>query len=256
MADPRLKDKVAIVTGGAFGLGKTYCEAMAEEGAKVVVADIDYEKAQATAKGIENKGGIAVAMKVDVSSQQSTLEMATQTAGRFNTIDILVNNAAIFGKVKISRLPFEQITLDDWNRVLSVNLNGVFLACQAVVPYMKRQKSGKIINISSGGVFSGHTNYLHYIAAKGAIVAMTKSLARELGEFNVNVNSVAPGSTLTEDPSDPEAMKRRQAAVPARAIKRIQYPSDLVGSIIFFASKDSDFITGQTLIVDGGSNML
>lgn len=252
----RLKDKVAIVTGGAYGLGQAYCNAMAEQGAGVVVVDINYEKAQDTAKVIQSKGGVAVAIKADVSSPESTLEMAQETFKRFNRIDILVNNAAIFGRVKISRLPFDQITLDDWNRVLSVNLTGVFLACKAVVPYMKKQKSGKIINISTAGIFTGHTNYLHYVAAKGAIAAITKSLARELGEFNINVNCIAPGSTLTEDPNDQEALKRRQATVSARAIKRIEYPSDIVGSVIFFASKDSDFVTGQTLIVDGGSSML
>ncbi len=263
----RLERKVAIVTGGANGIGKAYANGFSKEGARVVIADTDLEAANAAVTGITKRGGEALAIKTDVSSITDTEEMARKTFERFGCIDILVNNAAIFGKVKISReVPFDQIDLDTWDRVIAVNFKGVLLCARAVFPYMKAQGSGKIINVSSsqfhtGG--AGKSKYAHYIATKGAVVGLTRALAREFGEFNINVNCISPGSTFSEEsqasstPEDEEVLERRvRAPIESRCIKRVEYPEDLVGTAVFLASSDSDFISGQTIVVDGGHIML
>lgn len=253
----RLKDKVAIITGGAYGIGRAYAEGMAREGAKVVIADVNMEAAQQTAADIEAAGGEALALQTDVANEKSTLEMAGKTQEHFGRIDILVNNAAIFGRVKITRVPFYELDLDEWDRVMAVNLKGTLLCCRAVFPHMKVQNSGKIINISSSGVLFGNPNYVHYVASKAAVVGLTRSLARELGVFNITANSLLPGATVTEDPSNKEAMERRlkrfeDILLPKRCLKRVQYPDSLVGAVIFLASSESDFMTGQSIVVDGG----
>ena len=258
----RLKDKVAIVTGGAYGLGNAYATGYANEGAKVVIADINFEAAKAAEDALRKKGKEALAVEVDVSSVEGTQQMAKRTVERFGGIDILVNNAAVFGRVKVSKgVPFYELSLDEWDRVMAVNVKGVFLCCRAVFPYMKEQGKGKIINITSGqfhtgGGGAGVIKYAHYIASKGAVIGLSRALARELGEYNINVNCIAPGSVLTEDASDQAGLKHRGAATAGRAIKRIEYPDDVVGTAIFLASSDSDFITGQTIGVNGGALML
>lgn len=252
----QLKDKVAIVTGGANGLGKAYVLGYAREGAKVVIADIDVPAAKELQDSLLQDGKEALALKVDVSNEKDTLEMAKQAAERFGRIDILVNDAAIIVRVKISRtVPFYDLSLDEWNRVMAVNVNGAFLCCRAVFPYMKAQGSGKIINITSGQFLNGggKVKFAHYVTSKGAIVGLTRALARELGEFNINVNCLSPGSTLTEDSDDEAGVKMREAAISDRCLKRIEYPEDVVGAAIFLASSDSDFVTGQIIAVNGGS---
>lgn len=256
----RLKDRVAIITGGAHGIGKHYAVAMGSEGAAVTVADIDQEAAEATAKQLQEQGYKAIGLETDVSNPESTMQMAETTAERFGRIDILVNNAAILGRLKVARVPFYELELEEWNRVLSVNLTGAFLCCQAVFPYMKAQGAGKIINVSTNGFFSGHANYVHYVASKAGIIGMTRSIARELGEFNINVNCIAPGATVAEDPSDKEAFERRverirMRSLPKKCIKRVPFPQELIGAVVFLASSDSDFITGQTIVIDGGEVM-
>ena len=255
----RLKDKVVIVTGGAQGIGRAYCVGMADEGAKLVVADINLEAAEVTARDIQAKGREALALKTDVSSVEGTQEMAKRTEEHFGRIDVLVNNAAILGRVKVSRVPFWELDLDEWERVMAVNLKGSLLCARAVFPYMKAQGGGKIIHVSSTGFFFGHANYVHYVASKGGIVGLTRAMAREVGEYGINVNCITPGATLSEDPSDKAAVERRvsrlQQSIPKRCLKRMQYPEDLVGTAIFLASSDSDFITGQTIVVDGGEVM-
>jgi len=255
----RLKDKVVIITGGAQGLGRAYALGMADEGAKLVVADINLEAAEVTARDIEAKGREALALKTDVSSPESTQEMAKRTVERFGRIDVLVNNAAILGRVKITRVPFWELDLDEWDRVLAVNLKGTLLCSRAVFPQMKAQGGGKIIHITTSGFFFGNPNYVHYVASKGGIIGLTRAMAREVGDYNINVNCIAPGATLSEDPSDKAAFERRKARLesflPKLCLKRIQYPEDLVGTAIFLASSDSDFITGQTIVVDGGDVM-
>lgn len=255
----RLKDKVAIVTGGSHGIGCAYCFGLAAEGSKVAVADIDKEAADKVAKAIQDQGGEAIAIKTDISEPTSTQEMAKRTVDRFGRIDILVNNAAIFGRVLISRVPFWKIDIEEWDRVMDVNIKGAWLCACAVFPHMKAQGGGKIINQSSSAFHGGIGNYAHYVASRGAIIGLTRSMARELGEFNINVNSLAPGATLSEENPE-EASKARvevcELSITPRAIKRMEYPNDLVGTLIFLASKDSDFITGQTIVVDGGSSMI
>lgn len=247
----RLKDKVAIITGGAEGLGKTYALAYAKEGAKLVIADINLPAANALAATLINQGTEALAMKTDVSVVPDVDEMAQKAADKFGKIDILVNNAAIYMRVKLSRVPLWQKNPDDWNRVIAVNLTGTFLCCRAVLPYMIKQKSGKIINVASSLAFAGMPGISDYVATKGGVVSLTRTLAREVGDYNINVNCIAPGSTLSEEPTE-QAIEFRKKEIPLRALKRVEYPEDLVGIAIFLASAESDFMTGQTVVVDGG----
>jgi 3-oxoacyl-[acyl-carrier protein] reductase len=174
----RLKDKVIIVTGGAQGIGRAYSLGMADEGAKLVLADINFEKAEATAKEIRAKGREALPLKTDVSSEESTREMAKKTVEHFGRIDVLVNNAAILEKIRITRRPFYELDLKEWDRVLAVNLTGTLLCCRAVFPQMKAQKKGKIINITTSGFFFGNPNYIHYVASKGGVIGLTRAMAR------------------------------------------------------------------------------
>ena len=254
-AGRRLEEKVAIVTGGAHGIGKAYCLGLAKERAKVAIADLDIEGAEQVAQTIEDSGEEAFAIQADVSDEGSTLEMARKTAERFGTIDILINNAAIFETVPMSRVGFMELSIEEWDRVMAVNLKGPWLCARAVVPYMKEHRSGKIINIASGTIFGRNTNRPHYVASKAGIMGLTRNLARELGEYGINVNTLTPGSTLTEDLPAGADVEMRLRAAEGRALRRVETPQDLVGAAIFLSSGDSDFITGQFLNVDGGSTM-
>lgn len=247
----RLEGRVAIVTGSARGLGKTYAFRLSEEGARVVIADI--LDARDVRQAIEERGGEALALHTDVAEEESTKEMAQKTIERFGRIDILINNAAIFAGIETK--PFFQISVQEWDDVIRVNLKGAFLCCKAVYPQMKKQGRGKIINVSSGVFFKGLPLFLHYVASKGGIVALTRALAREVGDDGICVNAIAPGYTLSD------AMKEQSihdeefinAVVGSRCFKRHELPEDLTGTIVFLASDESDFITGQTIVVDGGS---
>jgi len=249
----RLQGKAAIVTGGAHGIGRAYCFGLAAEGAKIAVVDLDLAAAETVARTIEDQGGTATAIEADVASEDSTLEMARLTIERLGSADILVNNAAIFETVPMSRVGMLEVTVEEWDRLMAVNLKGPWLCARAVVPHMKESGYGKIINISSGTIFGGNANRAHYVASKSGVVGLTRNLARELGEFGICVNTVSPGSTLTEDLPEGSDLATRERAVAARAIKRIQVPQDLVGAIVFLASPDSDFMTGQFMSVDGGT---
>ena len=254
----RLKGKVIIVTGGAQGIGKAYSLGMADEGAKIVVADINLETAKNTAEEIQKKGGEAIAVQTDVSKSDSAQEMAKLCFDRFGRIDILLNNAAVFERNKMQRAPFWEIDPNEWDRLMAVNLKGPFLCSQAVFPYMKAQEAGKIINISSPVALIGSMNQLHYSTSKAGILGLTKSMAKELGAFNINVNCIAPGVTQNWEPNDKEFEFRQsicEKLLPNRSLKRVERPNDLVGTAIFLASSDSDFITGQTIVVDGGEVM-
>lgn len=247
----RLRNKVAIITGGARALGKAYALRLAQEGAKVVIADILDGKD--TVDAVTKMGGDACFVKTDVTSEESTKEMARLAVERFDKVDILINNAAVFAS--LVKKPFYEIPVQEWDEVIAVNLRGPFLSAKAVYPYMKRQGKGKIINISSGAFYKGLPHFLHYVVSKGGNVAMTRSLAREVGDDGICVNAIAPGYTetefLKENPQDsPEVTK---AVIASRCIKRPETAEDLTGTIIFLASDDSDFVTGQTIIVDGGS---
>jgi len=248
----RLEDRVAIVTGGASGLGKTFCLALAEQGAKLVIADIKDEEAQETAREIQAKGGKAISIKADVTSEEATLGMAKEALEQFGRIDILVNNAAmVYG---ITRKPFTEIPLDEWDKLMAVNLKGAFLCARAVFPQMKKQGKGKIINLSSETAFTGSKYMVHYVTSKGGIISFTKSLAVEVGQYGIRVNAIGPGFT------DSEASRSlindiTKYDISLTPLGRLEVPEDLVGALIFLASDESDFITGQTLVVDGGRYM-
>ena len=250
----RLKDRVAIVTGAARGIGQEYCLALVREGAKVVAADI--RSCEETVTKVQGAGGEALAVPVDVTSDQSTQAMVTQTVQHFGRIDILVNNAALYGGLKA--MPFEQIPETQWDQVMAVNVKGIWLCCKAVIPVMKQQGKGKIINISSGTIWRGTPFLLHYVTSKGAVFALTRALARELTNTGINVNTITPGFTMTEASRtlmDPEGFAGfKQRVLERQIIKRSEEPSDLTGTVLFLASDDSDFITGQTINVDGGGS--
>lgn len=243
----RLSGLVAIVTGGARHIGAAYARKLAEEGAAVVIADI--LDGEPVADEIRAAGRKALALKIDVSDEAATGRMAVETVKAFGRIDILVNNAAIF--INIQRHPFYEITAEEWDRVSAVNIKGPFLCAKAVFPQMKEQKNGKIINISSSTAYWGTPNFLHYVASKAALIGMTRSLAREVGEFGICVNAIAPGLVEHEGQNAPKALTELQ--LKERSIKRLQTPNDLMGILVFLCSSDSDFMTGQTIVVDGGS---
>ncbi len=250
-----LVDKVAIVTGGGHGIGKAYCQHLAEHGAAVVIAELDGEAARQVEAELTQAGHKALAVQVDVTNEDDMARMASATLEAFGRIDILVNNAAMFATVPMSRAPFDEITVEEWDRMLAVNLKGTWLACRAVTPAMRKQQYGKIVTVSSGTALKGAQNRIHYVASKAAILGFTKNLANELGIDNICVNCIAPGSTLSEENPDDSIIKNREAAIKTRALKRVQTPEDMVGALLFLCSPASDFVTGQTLVVDGGSAM-
>jgi 3-oxoacyl-[acyl-carrier protein] reductase len=250
-----LQDKVAIITGGGHGIGATYCRAFAAAGAAVVVAEIDAPAAERVTAELRAKDYRALAVPTDVADERSTREMAAQVLDTFGRIDVLLNNAAVFHTVPISRVGIEEISPEEWDRVMVVNLKGLFHCCRAVLPEMRRQGKGKIINISSGTALSGSPTRIHYVTSKAGVIGFTRCLAREVGGSGICVNAIAPGSTLSEENPTPEIVRFREQRVKDRAIPRMQRPEDLVGAAIYLASDASDFVTGQTLVVDGGGVM-
>jgi 3-oxoacyl-[acyl-carrier protein] reductase len=251
----RIKDRVAIITGAAHGIGKAYARRFAEEGARVVVADIDAGDGEATAKALIDSGLTAWPRTTDVRDFASVEGLMQECVKKFGRVDILLNNAAIYVTQKLWKGPLEKLDIDEWDRVIEVNLKGVFLCCKAAIPIMKEQKSGKIINIASGTFFSGSGNMPHYTTAKGGVVALTRVMARQLGEWRINVNCMTPGSTMSEDNVTVDVLARREGSIDKRAFKRVERPADIVGTALFLASPDSDFITGQLLVVEGGGIM-
>jgi 3-oxoacyl-[acyl-carrier protein] reductase len=251
----RLQNKVTVITGAAHGIGKAYARRFAEEGAHVVVADIDSGGGQTAAKALMESGFSAWARATDVTNYLNVEGLMRETADRFGRIDVLLNNAAIYVTQKLWRGPVEDLDLAEWDRVIEVNLKGVFLCSKAAIPIMKQQRSGKIINIASGTFFSGSGNMPHYSSAKGGVIALTRVMARQLGEWGINVNCMTPGSTMSEDSVTEEVLKRRESSIDKRAFRRVETPADIVGTALFLASSDSDFITGQLVVVEGGGIM-
>jgi 3-oxoacyl-[acyl-carrier protein] reductase len=242
-----LENKVAIVTGGARGLGKAYCLRMAEEGAKVVVADILEPEAEATANEIKSKGGAALAVKADVTSEAETQSMAEKTVKEFGRIDILVNNAGFYHGM--SRKPFNEISSAEWDKMLAVSAKGTWICSKAVFPQMKKQGKGKIINISSEAVFAPTKGLIHYTAAKAAVIGITRVLAGELGQYGICANVVVPG--VIDTPATRSYVNMEKMDASSVPMGRFGKPEDVVGAVIFFASDASDFISGQSLLVDG-----
>ncbi|MBK17630.1 MAG: dehydrogenase [Rhodospirillaceae bacterium] len=248
---PRLEDDVAIVTGAARGIGAAYAKALAEEGAKVVVSDILDTKT--TVDEINGSGGTAIGVGCDVTDNDAVDAMVNTVISEYGKIDALVNNAAVFADITHKR--FEDIPDDEWAMVMQVNIQGVWRVSKAVVPHMRERQYGKIVNVASTTALKGTPMMLHYVSSKGAILGMTKSMAREVGEDNICVNAIAPGLVISdgivqggnwnEDWIDNNTN--------TRAIKRRAMPEDMVGTIVFLSSREANFITGQTVAVDGGS---
>jgi NAD(P)-dependent dehydrogenase (short-subunit alcohol dehydrogenase family) len=250
----RLKGKVAIVTGAGSGIGKALARRLASDGASVVIADVA-RFSESAAEIAKATGSRSLGLQVNVSSENDVERMAAEAVRAFGRIDILVNNAAVFSSLKLK--PFEEIGVDEWRKVMDVNIMGVALCCRACVPHMRKAGGGRIINLASGAPIKGVPLFLHYISSKGAVIAMTRGLARELGKDGITVNSLAPGFTLSENVAkDPAHVQAGERTRLTRAIQRDETPEDLVGAVSFLASADAAFITGQTLVVDGGSAMI
>ena len=241
-----LDGKVAIVTGAAQGIGNAIAVGLAAEGARIVVADLN--RAEEAARGFDD----GVGLTVDVADEEQVARMAEEVVDRCGQIDILVNNAGLYASLAMR--PFTEIPADEWRQVMDVNVLSMFLTCRAVVPRMREQGGGRIVNISSGTPFRGVPFLLHYVTSKGAIVALTRALAKELGKDDVLVNCVAPGFTMSEGVREhPEVVEAlRDVSVSARTLQRDQEPEDVVGAVVFLCGPGALFITGQTMVIDGG----
>jgi NAD(P)-dependent dehydrogenase (short-subunit alcohol dehydrogenase family) len=250
----RLAGRTAIVTGGARGIGRHYSEALAAEGAQVMIADIADGSAVAQKIAAAHGSNSVASSVTDVSDESAVRALVAATLDRFGRIDILVNNAALYAPLRETRCT--EIDAALWDRVMAVNLRGPFLMVKHVAPQMQAQGYGKIINIGSGTALRGIPWMLHYVTSKGGIMALTRALARELGEHGIRVNTLAPGFTLSEtvQAENPgHVATARERAVQSRSLRRDEHPVDLLGALVFLASSDSDFVTGQTIAVDGGN---
>ena len=246
----RFKDKSVIITGGGGKIGKAYAVAFAKEGAKVSLPDI--ARADHVVKAIKDIGGDAISMACDVTDEKSVTAMVEETVRQFGKVDVLINNAAYF--MTVWKGPFWEMAVDEFDKAMAVNVRGSWLCAKAAFPHMKQQGKGKIINISSGTALNGGQNYIHYVTSKGALIAMTRAMAREVGDHGICVNTVSPGFVVTEGRAVDPAFNASR--VGNRAIKRVQVENDLVGTVMFLASPESDFMTGQLLNVDGGAHFV
>lgn len=251
-AQMKLEKRTALVTGAGNGIGKAIAAALGREGARVLIADLanaDAVAAELGAAGIE-----ARSIAVDVTREDDVARLAQFAADAYGGLDVVVNNAAVFSTLIPGR--FETISAAEWRKVMDVNTLGVFQVCKACLPLLKRSSAARIINLCSGVAFKGNPLFLHYVASKGAVLSMTRALARELGEHNILVNAIAPGFTLSENvEKNAGLMNARAPAIAGRSLARDMYPDDILGAAVFFAGPDCAFITGQTLVIDGGFYM-
>ena len=251
-----LTGRCVIVTGGGTGIGKVYSTALAGAGAKLVIADIAGQEGEAVAAAITKDGGNALAVTTDISDEAATLRMAAAALEAYGSIDVLINNASLMSVLE--RRPWHEIEVEEWDRVMAVNLRGMFLCCRAVYGQMKKQGRGKIINISSSRFWAGTPNRLHYSTSKAGVIGLTRSLSREVGDDNIAVNAITPGFTESDSQlatSTTQHLQSQAERYRGRSFKRAEQPDDLVGAVMFLASDASNCITGQTLNVDGGENM-
>lgn len=247
----RLEGRVAIVTGAGRGIGAAIARGFAEQGARVVIAELAVESADSLAASIRASGGDAIGVATDVADGDAVLQMVTRTVDAHGGIDILVNNAGILAGLR--RRPFDEIPRAEWDRVIAVNLTGMWECAKAVAPLFRRALYGKIINVASETPLTGTPGVMHYVASKGGVIALTRALARELGPFGVCVNAIGPGFTLTDATAGDDWAEAHERTLGNRALGRNESPEDVVGAAIFLASGDSDFVTGQLLMVNGGS---
>jgi NAD(P)-dependent dehydrogenase (short-subunit alcohol dehydrogenase family) len=252
----RLKGNVAVITGAAQGIGAAFALGFAKEGAQIVIGDIS--DGMNTVKKVKEAGSEAIFLKTDVNNEADCFALAKAAVDRFGKIDVLINNAAVFGSIVLK--PFTELTSEEYKRVIEINTSGAFHCMKAVFPYMK-DKGGKIINISSASILEGIPGMPHYVASKGAVMALTRCMARELGDFNIRVNTIAPGFTHSEGGDQFDRNKALplppldELQVPARALKRPGKPEDIVGLALFLATDDSGFVTGQMVVHDGGLSL-
>ncbi len=250
---PRLAGKAAIVTGGAKGIGRHYSQALAAEGARVMIADIADGKALAEEIASRHGANSVASCKFDVGDEKAVKRLVAETVERFGQIDVLVNNAALYATLKPRK--FDEWDPELWDRVMAINVRGPWLMVRHVAPHMIARRSGKIINIASGAPYKGVPRMLPYVTSKGAMLAFTRALSRELGQYGIAVNSLSPGYILSDTGLENTAHveDERIPVRNSRAFKRDAYPEDLLGTLVFLASNDSDFVTGQSIVVDGGS---
>jgi len=248
----RLEGKTILVTGGGHGIGRAYCRRIGREGGRVGVLDIDGPAARAVAEEIAGAGGQSLALEADVTALAGLEDAAAQLVARFGAINGLVNNAGMLTILPISRVGFESIPDEEWDELFRVNVKGVWHGCRAVVPHLRRAGGGSIVNIGSGTFFNGSPTRVHYVASKGAVVGMTRVLSRELGADGIRVNTLVPGSTLSEDDPSPDIVEMRRAQIGNRSLQRVEMPEDLVGALVFLLSDDSAFMTGQAVVIEGG----
>ena len=251
----RFSGKNVIVTGGAKGIGSVYARAFASEGANVAVADILEHEGETLAKELDGHGDSqALFVRADVTDDKSVHQMARQAADRLGGVDVLVNNAAIYFELGAKK-PFDEISVEEWEKVMAVNVRGIWHCTKAVSPYMRRQGYGKIVNISSVVAYIGAAGFAHYVASKAAVIGLTRALARELGSDNITVNAVAPGLVSNEATRQINVEDYIEQATTTRSIQRAMAPEDLVGAVLFLSSPESNFVSGQTFVVDGGGVM-
>ena len=249
----RLAGKTIVVTGAAHGIGKAYARRLVDEGAHVVVCDLDGDALELEVARLRAAGGDIVGRRGDVRDFGAMSDLAALAAERTGRIDGLVNNAAMLVVHHVSHVPFAELPDAEWDAVFETNVKSVWTVCRAVVPHMQDGQGGSIVNTSSGTVFKLVETRAHYVASKAAIVGLSRVLAKELGSHWIRVNTVAPGAVLSEEDPDEATIRNRERASPTRALQRIEYPEDVVGTVVFLLSDDSAFVTGQVIVVDGGN---